>query len=166
MVAIRARGPSRLAVRRLRSMYCATLALRSTKTAIRAPRDRASMPAAPLPAKRSRNAPSRMPGSGIANRLCLTRSPRVACPDLGHQAASPCDACDHPARTAADARSGRSFSAIQSRLRGAGRLGLRDAGEPAPGHLVREAVVAGPEVAAVLVEHRLAAARAFTARSR
>ena len=112
-----ARPEQKPAVRRLRSMYCATLPC-STKTAIRAPCDRASMPAALLPAKRSRTRRPGCPAPGFANRLCLTRSPRGRVPGPEATSRSPCDACDHPARTAADARSGRSFSAIQSRLRG------------------------------------------------
>ena len=58
---------------------------RSTKIAGAAPRDSASMPAAPLPANRSRNAAPRRSGSRIANSVCLTRSPsgRVPAPGAG-----------------------------------------------------------------------------------
>ena len=61
-------------------MTAAAAVSRSTNVAWAAPRDRASIPAAPLPANRSRTLAPGRSGSRIANSVCLTRSPsgRVA----------------------------------------------------------------------------------------
>src|SRR5687767_14645100 len=125
------------------------------KTVSAAPRDSASMPPAPLPANRSRNARLRMVGSRIANRVCLTRSPSGRVPSPGETRARPRavpaitrPALPLPMRARAATPPPRPFSGC------AGRLGLRHARQPAMGELLLERLHAGPEDAR-LVEHLL-----------
>ena len=72
---------SRRARRRFSPMTRHALPSRSTNVALGAPRLSASMPAAPLPAKRSRNGPSSAPlASSAAKSASLTRSVRGRVP--------------------------------------------------------------------------------------
>ena len=72
---------------------------RSTKVACAAPRDSASIPAAPEPANRSRTRASRRSGSRIAKSVCLTRSPsgRVASPGASSRVPRAVPAMTRPA---------------------------------------------------------------------
>src|SRR3954464_3909907 len=79
----RACSPASFVARRFASIVRTAVASRSTKSAEAAPRDNASMPAAPLPANRSRNRAPRRSGSRIANSVCFTRSPSGRVPGPG-----------------------------------------------------------------------------------
>ena len=74
---------------RLAAIARAAVASRSTKVACAAPRDRASIPAAPLPANRSRNLEPGRSGSRIAKSVCLTRSPSGRVPSPGASSRRP-----------------------------------------------------------------------------
>ena len=94
-----------------------------------APRDSASMPAAPLPAKRSRNAPTADPGLEDREQRLLHPIAERPRPLPGRDEGTAARrARDHPAGAVATPWSGRLHA---SRSGGARRLGLRDAGEPA-----------------------------------
>src|ERR1035437_4748595 len=79
---------------------------RSTKTALAAPRDRASMPPAPEPANRSRTLAPGSFGSRIAKRVCLTRSPigRVPSPGASSRVPRALPAITRPASLIVGAR--------------------------------------------------------------
>ncbi len=79
-------GPSGRPARsssRFSAIVVAARRSRSTNVARAAPRDSASIPAAPLPAHRSRNAAPGRSGSRIANSVCLTRSASGRVPSPG-----------------------------------------------------------------------------------
>ena len=155
-------GPPGGCVRGWRGSPSTAAASRSTKVAWAAPRDSASIPAAPLPANRSRTLAPRRSGSRIAKRVCLTRSPSGRVPAPGASSRMPARrAGDDPAGVRHAARrhvplagsaatrwrsQPRSSSAARTRLaagrsarrrRAAPRRGLapgrRDRGAPVPG---------------------------------
>src|SRR6185503_16555459 len=145
-------SPARPVASRFRAITVRAKRLFSTKATRVAPRDRASMPAAPLPAYRSRKARSRSSGSRIANSACFTRSPRGRVASPGPTSRIP---RADPAMTRPALVVGRTARFDGTRTSGgAGRLGLGDAGEPAGCDLSLQGPVARTELA-LLVEHRL-----------
>src|SRR5664279_3754265 len=110
---------------------------RSTKTALAAPRERASMPPAPEPANRSRTTAPGKIGSKIAKRVCLTRSPigRVPSPGATSRVPRALPAMTRPASLIVGARravrigGGIWGSSVTSRL--GEDLACADPGQPA-----------------------------------
>src|SRR2546423_4829420 len=76
-------SPAKPVATRLASIVRQAPPSRSTKTHRPAPREMASIPAAPLPAKRSSTVAPGRSGSTIANSVCFTRSPSGRVPSPG-----------------------------------------------------------------------------------
>src|SRR4051794_23299729 len=114
-------------------MTAQVLPSRSTKVAFGAPRLSASIPAAPLPAKRSRNGTghdSTSPDSSAPKRDCLTRSDNGRVPSPGAVSRMP----------AADPAITRPPSGTDRHLVGCQNFAGSDAREPAVRQLSRERI--------------------------
>src|SRR4029078_9302442 len=120
------RSPASLAPRGFASMPPAAPESCSTNVADAAPRDRASIPPAPLPANRSRTRAPSSSGSAVAKRVCFTRSLSGLVPGPGARSRIPF----------ADPAITRPASATA--LRPAGRVAGPDPLEPAPLELAEE----------------------------
>src|ERR1035437_8470012 len=126
---------------KLSEMVAAAVPSHSTKVARAAPRDNASMPPAPDPAKRSSTLAPGKDGSRIANRVCLTRSPRgrVTGPGAARRVPRAVPAITRPAESLIGLASGVGGD-VGSRFVGQGFVGAANIGQ---GH-VREHLV-GPD---------------------